>query len=229
MDERYLRFPRWLESTGLPEQLNHEVDPQAWIVFRRLVEEDLAQNLFPDWVDYSCLDWPTTCGIERESGNRIFRSLGEKGLIEIRDLGESEEFLQYKVASPLPVPKSPQEILAALEQLGLPTEPEIWRYWEENRGETKYEKILRLYEMTCGLKMSSRIIEDLVELAEQYPYRQLEKGFAAAREEGVTALGWIRKYLKRVRKDERVQKDWGRPEGLELPEGYSITGREGTD
>ena len=229
MDERYLRFPRWLEASGLPEMINREIDPQGWLVFRRLVEEDMAQNLFPDWVDYSSLDWPSFCGISTQCGDRVFHQLGEKGLIDIRDIGESGEFHQYRIAASLPVPKSPNEMIEALEGLNLPTEPQLWRYWEETKGETKYQKILRLYEKTCGLKISSRIIEDLVELAEQYPMRHLEKGFAAAREEGVTALGWIRKYLKRVRKDERVQKDWGRPEGLELPEGYSISGGEGSD
>ncbi len=229
MDERYLRFPRWLEASGLPEKLNQEVDPQAWLFFRRLVEEDIAQNLFPDWVDYNSLNWMSSCGIHKELGDKIFETLGEKGLIEIRDLGESAEFYQYRIASPLPIPKSPEEMAEVLEQLNLPTRPELWRYWEETKGETKYQRILRLYEKTCGLKMSSRIIEDLVELAEQYPSHQLEKGFSAAREEGVTALGWIRKYLKRARKDERVQKDWGRPKGVELPEGYSIPGGEGTD
>ncbi|MCA9435502.1 MAG: hypothetical protein KC978_06930 [Candidatus Omnitrophica bacterium] len=229
MDERYLRFPRWLEASGLPEKINREIDPQGWLIFRRLVEEDLAQNLFPDWVDYASLDWPNTCGISKENGDRIFHRLGDLGLLEIRDLGETGEFFQYKIAAPLPIPRSPEEVAEGLNESNLPTNPQLWRYWEETKGETKYQKILRLYEKTCGLKMSSRIIEDLVELAEQHPTHHLEKAFAAAREEGVTALGWIRKYLKRVRKDERVQKDWGRPQSLELPEGYSIPGGEGSD
>jgi hypothetical protein len=229
MDERYLRFPRWLEVSGLPEKINREVDPQGWLVFRRLVEEDLAQNLFPDWVDYTSLDWMEACGIQKSSGDRIFKALGEIGVLQIRDLGETEEFFQYRLASPLPVPRSREEMVERLGEKNLPTQGQLWRYWEETKGETKYEKILRLYEKSCGLKMSSRIVEDLVELAEQYPTHQLEKSFAAAREEGVTTLGWVRKHLKRVRKDERLQKDWGRPEGLELPEGYSIPGGEGTD
>lgn len=229
MDERYLRFPRWLEASGLPEKLNREIGLHGWLVFRRLVEEDIAQNLFPDWVEYRAIDWRNAGGFSSEEGDRIFRALGRLEILDIRDIGEGGEFLQYRIARPLPLPRSPEETAEVLRSWGLPPRPELWRYWEETKGETKYERALRLYEKTCGLKLSSRIVEDLVELAEQHPTRHLEKAFAAAREEGVTALAWVRKYLKRVQKDERVQKDWGRPEGLELPEGYSIPGGEGSD
>ena len=116
MDERYLRFPRWLEVSGLAEWINREIGPHGWLVFRRLVEEDLAQNLFPDWVDYSSLDWPNSCGISSDMGLRIFQSLGAKGILQIRDLGEAGEFYQYRIACPLPVPRSPQEIVETLRE-----------------------------------------------------------------------------------------------------------------
>ena len=229
MDERYLRFPRWLEASGLPQRISEKIGPEGWTLFRRLVEQDLAENLFPDWVDLRVPDFSIASGIPEERLEEIFLALGEEGLLRIRDLADSGHYYQYRLVRPLLVPKSPEEIVETLEAWGLPNRPELWRYWEkdEEEGATKYEKILRLYEQTCGLKMSGRVVEDLVELAERHPFEHLEEAFDAARKEEITALGWIRKYLKRLAKHERVQKTWGRPGGVELPKGYSIPGPEG--
>lgn len=222
MDERYLRFPRWIELSGLPRQLARELGVEAWVVFRRLVEEDLAQNLFPDWVDFRASRIASVCGISEESTQALLTRLSERGLLRVRNLGDSTPYYQYRVAQPLPVPRSREELVEALRAEGLPDRAELWRYWENPEGESKYERIVRLYESTCGLKISGRIVEELVELAETCPLSHLEEAFAAAREEGVTTLGWIRKYLKRLKKHERVQEAWGRPGGLELPEGYTV-------
>src|SRR5690606_31889206 len=43
--EPQLRFPEWLERSGLPAHLAEQAkSPAAWLLFRRLVEEDLRQN-----------------------------------------------------------------------------------------------------------------------------------------------------------------------------------------
>lgn len=230
MDERYLRFPRWLEASGLPEMVATKAGPEGWLVFRRLVEQDLLENLFPDWVSPGFEEMGQGCAIPPEKFQALFLDLGSLGLLRIRNIGdEKSPFYQYRVAVPLPQPRPAEEIEETLESWGLADSPGLWRYWEpEGDQTTKYEKILRLYENTCGLKMSGRIVEDLAELAESYPTDKLDKAFEAAREEGVTTLGWIKKYLKRLKKDERIQKDRGRPRGLELPEGYSIPSREDT-
>lgn len=222
MDERYLRFPRWLEASGLPGWLHETLGADAWLLFKRLVEQDLLENLFPDWVDFDAEEMTEACGIPSDRLEALFLELGTKGLLRIRNLADEGRYFQYRIAQPLPVPCGEEELMEALSDCDLPNRPELWRYWEEDEGETKYERVLRLYERTCGLKMSGRVVEDLVELAENHPHEHLAKAFDAAREEGVTALGWVRKYLKRLGKHERLQKDWGRPRGLELPEGYSV-------
>jgi hypothetical protein len=226
-DERYLRFPRWLEASGLADRIGREQGAESWLLFRRLVEEDLAENLFPDWVDLRSDHLARVLGLEEKRLVARFLALGETGLLRIRNLSDTESaYYQYRIAHPLPVPKSPEEIAETLREWGLPDRPELWRYWEEEEGETKYEKVLRLYERTAGLKMSGKTIEDLVELAESHPLDHLEEAFEAARKEEISALGWIRKYLKRLKKDERLQKGWGRPRGLELPEGYRLPSEE---
>ncbi len=229
MDDRYLRFPRWLEVAGLPRILTETLGVEAWLLFRRLVEEDLLQNLFPDWVDLASGPMAVHCTIPEERLHSIFLSLGEHGYLRIRQYGQDPPVFQYRIARPLPIGLGKEELCERLAQAGLPDRPEVWRYWEESEGDTKYERIVRLYEATCGLKLSGRIVEDLVELAETYSFSQLQEGFEAAAKEGVTTLAWIRKYLKRLQKHERVQKAWGRPGGLELPEGYTIPSEEDPD
>lgn len=226
MDDRYLRFPRWLEVAGLPGILMGSLGIEAWLVFRRLVEEDLLQNLFPDWVDLVPGSLAAPCGVNEDRFQSVFLSLAEHGYLRIRQYGENPPVFQYRIARPLPLPISKEQLQEKLAGSGLPDRPEVWRYWEEGEGDTKYERIVRLYEATCGLKLSGRIVEDLVELAETYPFPHLREGFEAAAREGVTTLAWIRKYLKRLQKHERVQKAWGRPGGLELPEGYTIPSEE---
>jgi len=223
MDERYLRFPRWLEISGLPGLLNEEMGPEVWPLFKRLVEEDVAQNLFPDWVDLKAQDLSEACGLSPQKVEEIFLGLGEAGLLRIRNLADAGHYYQYRIAHPLPIPCEREKLVERLREANLPDRPELWRYWEEKEGETKYERVLRLYERTCGLKMSGKTVEDLVELVENHPIEHLEEAFEAARAEEVEALGWIRKYLKRLKKHDRIQKDWGRPRGLELPEGYSVS------
>lgn len=226
MDERYLRFPRWIEESGLPELLVSELGAESWWVFRRLVEEDLTENLFPDWVDLSAERLAPRCGLSLEAFQSQFHALAERGLLRIRDLGTTTPIYQYRIAQPLPVPKQIEDLVENLRRAHLPDRPEMWRYWEESEGETKYDRILRLYEATCGLKISGRIVEDLVELAESHPIKHLEESFEAARKEGVTALGWIKKYLKGLKAHGRVQETWGRPGSLELPEGYTVPSQE---
>jgi hypothetical protein len=196
--------------------------PDAWPLFKRLVEQDLLENLFPDWVDFNAEETAAVCGIPRDRLEKMLLELGANGLLRIRDLADEGHYYQYRVAHPLFIPCTREELIESLHDRDLPERPELWRYWEEEEGETKYEQVLRLYERTCGLKMSGKVVEDLVELAENHSFEHLAEAFEAAREEGVTALGWIRKYLKRLGKHERIQKDWGRPRGLELPEGYTV-------
>lgn len=226
MDERYLRFPRWLEISGLPEKISSALDAAGWVVFRRLVEEDLIQNLFPDWVDLEKKRLAPLCALSEARFEEICLQLGECGYLRLRQYGQVNPVYQFRIPEPLPIPIPIEELVSRLEKAGLPTNLDVWRYWESGEGSSKYEKILRLYEGTCGLKISGRIVEDLVELAELYSYEQLKEGFEAASREGVTTLAWIRKYLKRVKKHERIQKAWGRSGGLELPEGYTVPSKE---
>lgn len=220
MDERYLRFPRWLELSGLPQHLVQQLGVEGWLVFRRLVEEDLVTNLIPDWVDLDLPELSMACGLSPEQLLALFQQIGQLKLLHIRRYSENPPTYQYKLAQPLPVPDTTEAICRRLQKARLPDRPELWRYWEQSDTENKYDRLFRLYENACGLRISPRIVEDLVELAETYSFPVLEKGFAEARAEGVTALGWIRKALKRIQKHERVQKNWGRPTGLELPEGF---------
>lgn len=226
MDDRYLRFPRWLEIAGFPRILTESLGREAWLVFRRLVEEDILQNLFPDWVDLAPGPMAAHCVLTDECLQSVFLSLGEHGYLRIRQYGQNPAIYQYRIARPLPISLNKEDLQEKLAAAGLPDQPEVWRYWEESEGDTKYERIVRLYEATCGLKLSGRIVEDLAELAETYSFTHLQEGFEAAAKEGVTTLAWIRKYLKRLQKHDRVQKGWGRPGGLELPEGYSISSEE---
>jgi hypothetical protein len=230
MDERYLRFPIWLEVGELPQLIGKSLGIASWLLFRRLVEEDLRQNLFPEWVELNMERMAKACCLPTEEFLSRFLTLGEKGYLRIREYGEGKPVYQYRVPIPFPVEMSDEELQNRLEDLGLPTRLEMYRYWEggtpqtvPTEVETKYDRIVRLYEAVCGLKISGRIVEDLVELAETYPYAALQEGFEAATKEGITTLAWIKKYLKRLQKHERVQKTWGRPGGLELPEGYTIT------
>jgi hypothetical protein len=226
MDERYLRFPRWIEFSGLPEKLSRETGPECWLLFRRMLEQDIIENLFPDWVDLDAGKMAVWTGLAAEKVLDLFKLLCGQNLFRARNLGDAVPYYQYRIVQPLPVPLDRELILESLRKAHLPDRPEVWRYWEDAEGETKYERILRLYETTCGLKISGRIVEDLVELAETHPLAHLEEAFEAARDEGVTTLGWIKKFLKRLRKHDRVQKAWGRPGGLELPEGYTVPSEE---
>jgi len=74
-----VKFPKWVEYSGLPAQLNREVGPEAWSVFKKLVELDFEKGERDDrkiLLDMS--DLAERVGYSIETVERIISALRER-------------------------------------------------------------------------------------------------------------------------------------------------------
>ncbi|MFZ2959901.1 MAG: helix-turn-helix domain-containing protein [Candidatus Ozemobacteraceae bacterium] len=73
-----VKFPKWVEYSGLPAQLNREIGPEAWSVFKKLVELDFEKGEREDrkiLLDIS--DLAERVGYSIETVERIISALRE--------------------------------------------------------------------------------------------------------------------------------------------------------
>jgi excisionase family DNA binding protein len=99
-----LKFPKWLEYSGLPRQLNEKHGPEAWPIFRALVESDfdrqaLKERVFP--VDLEELSERT--GYDHGMVQGIVRALEKEGMILAH--GGTDGQPMISIRTPLPTPK----------------------------------------------------------------------------------------------------------------------------
>ncbi len=100
-----LRFPRWLEFSGLPRTINEEAGPLGWPIFRILVEIDFEwkttdKRRFP-------LDFPDLaerCGYSQDKIKKMIVQLAKLDRIKIGSDAKHPEW--FEIVVPLQVPRS---------------------------------------------------------------------------------------------------------------------------
>ena len=84
-DALYSYSPRWLDESGLPAELNRNIGPGAWEVFRRLTELDVVENLFPDWFSVQLDSLAERSGLALDAVEEHMRQLSKQGYILLRE------------------------------------------------------------------------------------------------------------------------------------------------
>jgi len=205
-DAVYTYSPRWVEESGLPEQLNREIGPGAWPVFKKLTEAEIEQNLLPDWFTVSRDDLAEWTGLDATHVESIVERLETSGFLSRRKATARSEMLRLRFARSLPVPRAKDEIAARLKAQGWRVARRHWRYLEPPRFRKAERKVIHLYEQLFGARMNDRIAADLVEIARDFDYPAIEEAFQEAKKNGVKTLGWIIARLYRGEDDERIPK-----------------------
>lgn len=98
-----LRFPKWLEFSGLPAHLNELFGLQAWPIFKKLVEIDFelgkpTDRLLP--IDLELL--AQSVGYENELVKKTLNMLVKAGFLT-RNSKKNQEY--YSIVSPIKTPK----------------------------------------------------------------------------------------------------------------------------
>ncbi|MBE7557784.1 hypothetical protein HS125_02045 [bacterium] len=190
IDALYAASPRWLDYSGLPEQLEREIGPGAWELFRRLTESETARNLFPDWFVVETSQLGEITGLSPETVGARLGALAAEGWIRLGSESESGS-LEVRIASPLPVPRTAEEIRGRMKALGFSVKGISFRYLEDEARKSDWQRVLDMYHNVFGTRMNSRIAEDLRHLAEHFEPGLLTEAFTAAKAEEKKSLAWI--------------------------------------
>lgn len=97
------RFPKWLEFSGLPRTLNHKFGPEAWPIFKKLVELDFELGKPSDRhvpLDFSEISERT--GYEIETVEKISKKLVASGYIALTKV-QNQPF--FYISTPIRTPR----------------------------------------------------------------------------------------------------------------------------
>lgn len=193
-DPLWIRFPRWLEHSGLPGAVNEAAGPAAWAVFRKLVEWDCERNLTPHWFICSHPGLARAAGVDESEARAIVERLREGGWIETGPLDEIT--VSCRIQTPLPVPVREADIRLALENEGYGGRF-VMRYMDDLTALGRTEQVVYLYQMVFGARFNPRIAEDLEEIANTCDIALIHEAFDEARQKKGKSMGWIRSRIEK--------------------------------
>lgn len=97
------RFPKWLEFSGLPGLLNDKIGPEAWPIFKKLIELDFELGKPAD--RHVLLDRPELAertGYDEEVVDAVIRQLEQNALIRLVQKPSGEYFI---IVTPVRTPR----------------------------------------------------------------------------------------------------------------------------
>lgn len=213
-DRSYSAFPLWLELSGLPAHLNHKAKaPFPWIVFRKIVELDVLEHpVRPGIVEVSVATLAMSCGIDNAKVHKSLKAMRKTGLLRAFIPENDEEPACLQVITPIPTPKTPDEVRAQHPDLFLEAH---WppRYAvaiveeDANKGELtraeKIKKVVDLYLNVFSMRLNSLVVDELQLISDRYDLDLIEKVFQIARKREVRSLGWV---VTEIRRELAVRK-----------------------
>lgn len=192
-DPLWIQFPRWIEESGLPEQLCREYGCEGWAVFRKLVEIDCERNMTPDWFAFSLSDVARWAGLSIAKVEPALYHLEQGEWIDRRNIGlEIEEAV---IISPLEVPLPEEEIRKRLTGSKAKGGRFLFRYQENIREMEKVEKVIYLYQMLFGPKFTAKVVQDLEEIANLHDMGVIHSIFSEAFQRKIKSFSWIKSHL----------------------------------
>ena len=98
------RFPKWLEFSGLPAQLNQKYGPEAWPVFKKIIEIDFEQEKPKDRrISINLNEFSERVGYSKALISNLLEKFVENNLLKIDKKNKKEIFVI--VVTPIKTPK----------------------------------------------------------------------------------------------------------------------------
>jgi hypothetical protein len=216
----YVRSPRWLEFSGLPQKLSREHGSVAWVVFKKLCEIECESNLVPDWFSVSRANLSGSTGLGRQDVARTVAVLEKEGLVEAQKVGEG---WRVRIRTPLPVPRGEAVIRDKLRACGIDSIHVRLRYLGNDTSADRFAKVLELYESVFGARVTSQVVDELREIAEDFELPAIEEAFEEAREQKKTNFYWVLNRLYKEIYDEQVAENLRDASRPSLPSRYELT------
>ena len=97
------RFPKWLEFSGLPKLLNEKFGPEAWPIFKKLIELDFEIGKPSDrMVPINMAELAERTGYGEEITTAVFKQLQRNDLVKLHKQ-DSGDF--FTIVTPIKTPK----------------------------------------------------------------------------------------------------------------------------
>ncbi len=97
------KFPKWLEFSGLPFYFNESYGPEAWPIFKKLIELDFEAGMPADRkVKYQVDLLALQVGYDEDIVENILKTLAKAGYI---GLEKTKKGNYYNIVSPIRTPK----------------------------------------------------------------------------------------------------------------------------
>lgn len=214
MDDRAAET-EWLELSGLPRELNDNVKPAAWSVFRVIVDLDFRRNRRPGPVEASLDEVGARSGLAWERAAKVLEALSRKRYLAAFIPDNPEELGLYQIRTPIRTPISADRV-AVLSADPRLRDASVFRYLDapdhDAESEVKVQKVLDLYLNTLSQKLNSFIVEEAEMMARRFEYEDIRRIMERAARNEIRALGWVMKELIREGRKKREAEE---PEGTE--------------
>ena len=188
----YCSYPRWVDESGLPEKISATIDPAAWLVYKKFLEIELEQNLLPDWFVVTTKDLVRWIGVSPETLTEYVETFINDGMLTSRSYSLPDEGNNwFKFPNPIPAPLSEEEIRKNLANAGMDPGEFLLRHLTPRDASNRVQQVIDLYQRCFGTRMNSRILKDLHEIAERFPFYLVRDAFTAAKDAEKYSLNWI--------------------------------------
>ncbi|MGI6456628.1 MAG: hypothetical protein ACOX5R_13555 [bacterium] len=200
-DPLWVRFPRWIEESGLPLYISGTLGVHAWAIFRKLIELDCDQNLTPDWFIFQVRDLSHWTGCPEHQVEKVLTKL--EGDEWIKRADQSFDIQKACIITPLEFPTDLEDVRKGLKRDESRGGNFILRYSQDVSALSQVDKVVYLYQMIFGARFTPKIAEDLEEIANTYDMGVIYDTFSEAHLKNVKSLSWVKTRLHKVAQEEK--------------------------
>jgi hypothetical protein len=207
-------FPLWILHCGLPQHLAGQCKtPNAWLLFRTIVERDMADNRLPSTVEISLDELQRLTGLTPAQSEAAAKKLRKAGVIRCFLPDNEEESALFQVITPLQTPLPWTSVREQVPQL-LDAPDHSFRYAHESpeapppdasspEADPRVREVADLYLDLVSTRLNTFVLDELRLIAMRYDLALVRKVFARARQKEIHSLSWI---LKEVRSEIELEK-----------------------
>ncbi|HNT33959.1 MAG TPA: hypothetical protein PKH07_03065 [bacterium] len=181
-DLLYTCSPRWLEESGLPEEIVERVGEAGWSVLKKLFELETEQNFFPDWFLVSREDLHRWTGALSDRIDEVIKCLEQEGYLERKEGVTPGGLEHFRFLEPLLTEEEAERTRERLKARGYTGVTHLTlRYVDAMPAKDKFRTVRQLYEQVFGLRMNTRIADDLREITERFDLALILSAFEEMR------------------------------------------------
>ncbi len=208
----FIRYPRWLEVSGLPQLLNEEAPPHGYFIFKKLVEMDLYQNVSPDIIETSLHQLSKFLGLSMNNIEQMLKTLESSEYIKIFWGNIPEEELFLRIIIPVKTPQSPFEIPETEGGYKERPEEQVPYYHvpdfdpdssdldRDDYFQTKLEHVTNWYVQIIKPDLNPIVLQKIHYLCQSFSYQDLRQAFLNARKNKVRSLECLMRELYSYKK-----------------------------